>query len=307
MANLKIGLEYYNIDTNRYQDIKIKRLKKDFGCSGISVYDYILCEIYRVKGCFIVWDESTAFDVAEYFGIKESLVNEIINYCGVVGLFSKELLIDESVISSLSIQKRYLDICNRAKRINYFIPENIKLTEESHIITEESHIITEESHITQPVCAEVKESKVKKRKPKESISENDKNWKNDFNVYVEDLRVAYLEIQNDLDWIKQQETYYQNVDILKSIEKACVNYWSTPAGWKKKKQSKISEINWKSTFGNAISLNKVYNGNSNLQQKAGSGNKTNGSNTFRNDAEKRNAERSSLKELSLAILQQSQT
>ena len=79
MANLKIGLAYYNVETDRYQDIKIKRLKKDFGCNGIAVYDYLLCEIYRDKGCFIEWDESTVFDVAEYFGLKENLVKEIVN------------------------------------------------------------------------------------------------------------------------------------------------------------------------------------------------------------------------------------
>lgn len=145
MANIKTGFNFYNLDTNRYQDIKIKRLKKDFGCAGIAIYDYILCEIYRIKGCFIVWDESTAFDVADYFGVKESLVNEIVNYCGVVGLFNKELLTRERIISSLSIQDRYIEMCNRAKRINISIPKNIILTEKLNIIQEESTKHTEES------------------------------------------------------------------------------------------------------------------------------------------------------------------
>lgn len=104
--------------------------------------------------------------------------------------------------------------------------------------------------------------------------ESEKNWKTDFNVYVEELRDAYKEIQNDSAWITQQESYYQNVDILKSIEKACVNYWSTPAGWKKKKQSRITDINWKSTFGNSIAINKVYKDGTKrtTSQKAGTGN-----------------------------------
>lgn len=110
MANNKVGFEYYNVDTNRYQDIKIKRLKKDFGTSGIAVYDYILCEIYRVRGCFLVWDESTAFDVAEYFGLKETLVNEIVNYCGVVGLFNKELLTSRSIITNDDIQRQWIKL-----------------------------------------------------------------------------------------------------------------------------------------------------------------------------------------------------
>ena len=148
MANLKIGLAYYNVETDRYQDIKTKRLKKDFGCNGIAVYDYLLCEIYRDKGCFIEWDESTVFDVAEYFGLKENLVKEIVNYCAYVGLFNKELLCRESVLTSRSIQQRYIDTCARAKRKNFKIPEKYV------ILTEESLKMPEESQETTEVCGE---------------------------------------------------------------------------------------------------------------------------------------------------------
>lgn len=147
MANLKTGLDFYRQDTNRYQDRRIKRLKKDFGCNGISVYDYLICEIYRDKGCFLVWDDSTAFDVAEYFGLKENTVKEIVNYCAAVGLFDKGLLCRESVLSSYSIQQRYIEMCSRAKRKNIKIPE-------------EYAIIPEESLKTPKVCDKVKKSKV---------------------------------------------------------------------------------------------------------------------------------------------------
>jgi hypothetical protein len=49
----KSGLAYFNIDTDRYQDTKIKRLKHKHGLAGMAVYDYLLCEIYRDKGFFI--------------------------------------------------------------------------------------------------------------------------------------------------------------------------------------------------------------------------------------------------------------
>jgi len=146
MANTKTGLAYYNIDTDRYQDMRIKRLKKTFRCMGIAVYDYILCEIYRVRGCFIEWDESTAFDVAEYFDLKESQVSEIVSYCCAVGLFDKELLASGSILTSASIQKRYVEMCTRSKRKEIVIPEQCKIIrEESPIIREESPKITEES------------------------------------------------------------------------------------------------------------------------------------------------------------------
>ena len=51
MANNKTGFPFYAADTDRFQDLRIKRLKKDMGCDGFAVYEYILNEIYRVKGC----------------------------------------------------------------------------------------------------------------------------------------------------------------------------------------------------------------------------------------------------------------
>ena len=160
MAVIKTGLSYYKSDTDRYQDIKIKRLKRSFSGNGIAVYDYILNEVYRVQGCFLEWDENTAFDVAEYFGLKENLVDEIVKYCASVGLFDKELLC-RGIVTSRPIQERYLQACFQAKRKNVTIPAEIRLMEESENTPEESENTPE-------VCDKVKESKVKESKVKES-------------------------------------------------------------------------------------------------------------------------------------------
>ena len=153
MATCKAGLLYYNVDTDRFQDLRIKRLKKDMGCDGYAVYEYILNEIYRVRGCILVWDESTAFDVAEYWGLKETKVNEIVRYCCAVGLFNKALLSNGSVLTSPSIQSRYVNMCIKAKRKEIIIPE------EYDILPEQSRFILEEYRRIPEVC-----DKVKKRK-----------------------------------------------------------------------------------------------------------------------------------------------
>ena len=91
------------------------------------------------------------------------------------------------------------------------------------------------------------------------------NWKNDFEVYKQSIREGIKETLNDKTWIKKQEEFNPNINIKKSIEKACVNFWATEEGWQHKKKrarsSKTSSINWKTTFGNAIAKkeNKVYN------------------------------------------------
>ena len=158
MANIRVGLSYYSVDTDRYLDIRIRRLVKAFGCDGIAVYDYLLCNIYRVKGCFAAWDESTAFNVAEYLRLKESVVLEIVRYCGVVGLFNKELL-SRGIITSAAIQRRYIDTCIRAKRKNLEIPEFCRiLPEETAKLPEETAKLPEESPNTPEFCREVKKS-----------------------------------------------------------------------------------------------------------------------------------------------------
>ena len=151
MANIRVGLSYYSVDTDRYLDIRIRRLVKAFGCDGIAVYDYLLCNIYRVKGCFAAWDESTAFNVAEYLRLKESVVLEIVRYCGGVGPFNKELL-SRGIITSAAIQRRYIDTCIRAKRKNLEIPEFCR------ILPEETAKLPEESPNTPEFCREVKKS-----------------------------------------------------------------------------------------------------------------------------------------------------
>lgn len=167
MANIKTSLDYYRVDTDRYQDIRIKRLKKVFRGNGIAVYDYILCEIYRVRGCYIEWDESTVFDVAEYFDLKESQVREIVNYCCSVGLFDKELLASGSVLTSSAIQRRYIEMCTAAKRREIVIPE------EYRIIPEQSEIIPETSAMFPSVCRKVKKSKVNNIPPLSPLGGNE--------------------------------------------------------------------------------------------------------------------------------------
>jgi len=91
--------------------------------------------------------------------------------------------------------------------------------------------------------------------------EKDKpKWKTNYEVYLQRLRDEYQKIVSDKEWISQQEKFNPGVDIRKSIEKACVNYWATEAGWKKKKRSRITDIDWRSTFANAVSqrTNRVY-------------------------------------------------
>lgn len=114
----KTGLSYYQAETDRFQDIKVKRLKKRYGCEGYAVYQYIQNEIYRVEGCYIRFTDDQLFDVSEYWGIEEERVEKIIEYCTEVELFDTITWHTNHVLTSVDIQQRYLEICRRAKKKN---------------------------------------------------------------------------------------------------------------------------------------------------------------------------------------------
>lgn len=124
----KNGFSYYKAETDRFQDIKIKRLKKKYGCDGYAVYQYALNEIYRVDGSYIRWTEDQLFDCADYWSLNEARVKEIICYCAEICLFDPVIWKTQCILTSRAIQSRYLDICKVSKKKSY-IPLGILLVE----------------------------------------------------------------------------------------------------------------------------------------------------------------------------------
>lgn len=253
----KIGLDYYNTDTNKYQDIKIKRLKHAFGANGIAVYDYVLCEIYRVKGCFIMWDENTAFDVADYFGMKETLVNEIIIYCGYVGLFDKELLTGGRVLTSLSIQSRFSKICKDANRKDWLIPDEMKLPRLLTKLTEEETKLSDQLSTQR----KVKEIETKKKEREIEIPAQDvflnyakENISEDEYLMIEgSLKLKYKSwLENDWKTGKDNEIKNWKSTLLNTIpylqkEKTSAqkekNYGTTTSKFKSDREARIESTN----------------------------------------------------------------
>ena len=168
---MKKGLSFYSADTDRFQDIRIKRLKKDKGSDGFAIYEYILTEIYRVEGCFLVWDENTSFDVSDYWKLEEIKVEEIVQYCADVGLFDKNLYYNTHILTSKAIQSRYLSMCLKARRKEISIPNEITLIKkEIKKMSEDSPKMYEDLFKTTSISNKVKKSKVNKSKEENNNS-----------------------------------------------------------------------------------------------------------------------------------------
>lgn len=89
--------------------------------------------------------------------------------------------------------------------------------------------------------------------------DNIPSWKKDFQIYLTELRKEYQNILTP-EYIKERESYHPNLDIKRTIEKACLDFWSTEKGWKNKKAKKTKDIDWKGTFNNSLTekMNQVW-------------------------------------------------
>jgi hypothetical protein len=172
----KESLRYFQNDTDRFQDIRIKRLKKQHGSNGFAVYDYLLHEIYRVKGYYLKFDEPELFDVADYWSLLESDTSDIIKFCCSIGLFDNRIYFEKGILTSQSIQRRFLEMSKRAKRKGTHILEEIAL------LPEESSEVPEESGENQEESDKVKYTNNKSIENKETAAAA-----TDFNLEYENL------------------------------------------------------------------------------------------------------------------------
>ncbi len=180
----KTGLEFYSVDTNVFQNRKIKRLIRNYGAKGYLIYSYILTEVYRDKGYFIEWDLNTAFDVSDSVNLKETLVNEVVNYCCNMSLFNKELFVSENVLTTKNIQEFWLDVSRKAKRKNSTVLDKYNLSTNENSQKKEFSTLKRESITLKqefiPVKQEIStQSKVKESKVNNSYREIEfiSDWK----------------------------------------------------------------------------------------------------------------------------------
>lgn len=165
MANRKIAFDFFRVDTTKYSDLRIKKLKRKTGTNGIAVFDYIMCHIYGKNGFYIDFNDSLIEDIIEYFNLSEKVIHSIVKCCCEVGLFNLEKYTTQKILTSEEIQFRYLEMCKAAKRTDPFIPEKYRVCqEESGENSEETMKLQEEYADTS--CS-LPQSKVKKSKVKD--------------------------------------------------------------------------------------------------------------------------------------------
>ena len=117
------GLNNFMLDCDFFTDKKIKVLKANFGTEGITVYIYLLCEVYR-NGFYLKVDDDFIYIISADLNIKSETVAEVIPFLMEHSFFDKELFERDKVITSKSVQRYFQNaIKEKAKKTPRYINE----------------------------------------------------------------------------------------------------------------------------------------------------------------------------------------
>lgn len=113
----KRGLDYFPKDTSYYEDFKIIELLDKYGPIGQTIYDVIICMVYR-DGYYLAIDSNKlAMNVVRVIGnkwVKKDFVLQVICSCADIGLLHDALL-RQGIITSAGLQRRYANVTVRNK------------------------------------------------------------------------------------------------------------------------------------------------------------------------------------------------
>lgn len=205
----KQGLDYFQKNVDFYQDIKIRKLIRHKGIQAVSVYDILLCQIYRV-GYYINWDDDLPFIISEISDLKEDNILDIINYALSIGLFDQTMYDEHQVLTSHGIQERFFDFCSVAKRkvsadLPYLLVDlsgKIVSSEKQNVISEETIVFPEETTDTSEETAEnsIKstQSKGKESKGKHSSSADIRAREEEPGVWSEADQQVYANVDEEV-------------------------------------------------------------------------------------------------------------
>ena len=109
----KTGLDYFPLDTNFFENKKIKNLRRAHGPIGVLTYLNLLCRVYQ-NGYFYKFEDADelAMDIAEQIASEQirrtaTCVTETINYLVGRGILD-EGLFKQGIISGVALQEQYV-------------------------------------------------------------------------------------------------------------------------------------------------------------------------------------------------------
>lgn len=114
----KIGLDYFPLDVDFFEDEKILAISGEFAVKGEIIALRLLCEIYK-NGYFVEWSELLKNKMARLGGLSAGLIDEVVIKLVKYGFFDESLFCEHKILTSSGIQKRFFEAVKRRKDVKY--------------------------------------------------------------------------------------------------------------------------------------------------------------------------------------------
>lgn len=264
---IKTGTDYFPLDVEL--NIKMDFVESRYGNDGFSTIIKLWQKIYAENGYYCKWDN----DIAVLFAFKKANNIDIDKLDGIIKLALEKELFDKNiyekygVLTSAGIQKRYLLITERRKKVvingDYLlidIPTNSINVDINFInvdINSKNVDINTQSKVKE---SKGKESKVNKIKEKNIEPAARKPIRHKYgaynNVLLNDEELEKLKAEFPNDW---KERIEKVSEYCASTGKAYKNYLATIRNWAKRDKQKCekSASVAKSKFNNYTDTNKT--------------------------------------------------
>ncbi len=105
---IKKGLDYFPVDTNILSDLKVRRIKREYGAESFLLYMTLLCDIYA-NGYWLEANDDYLFDLSEQMQISESRILEMLQAMAKVGMFDADLFTEQQILTSEPIPDKGSD------------------------------------------------------------------------------------------------------------------------------------------------------------------------------------------------------
>ena len=192
-------LDYFPKMVNFYEDDKIFDLLDEYGPLGVTIYDCILTIVYSNGYYANLSKDKLSKMVIRKIGNKwiksQKVVVQVVDYCADLGLFHKDLML-QNIITSVGIQKRYYKIAVKLMKRRLYSKEYWLLDENGEPLLKAPifPISSEEMEIDSEEIDQSSEEMQVKRK------ENKRNKKKEYREFCisseEMLNEAFLRFAN---------------------------------------------------------------------------------------------------------------
>ena len=203
---LKRGLDYFSLDVDFFEDEKVNII-------GIVTILGLLCRIYS-NGYYIDWDREAAMLFFRNFfagnvGVKKGLFDGIVRKALDVGFFNADLYKNFGILTSRSIQSRYLQAVSRRKNI-YLVKEFMLIDVDINEV--KANIVYLPYNKQGQAGVNVDINRVNVDRNSVNVSNNTQSKVNNIHTYVQEINADINSINVD----NNVEVYKQAMDIWQS-------------------------------------------------------------------------------------------